>query len=78
MQKKEEQGQTDKPEDTPQNAAGKDSNSLEYERFLRMEYTLVHENLFLQPDFGTRRTDKLEQYQQKRLAAYSPEVCQCR
>ena len=49
---KEEQGQTDKPEDTPQNAAGKDSNSLEYERFLRMEYTLVHENLFLQPDFG--------------------------
>ena len=49
---KEEQGQTDKPEDTPQDAVGKDSNSLEYERFLRMEYTLVHENLFLQPDFG--------------------------
>ena len=84
---KEEQGQTDKPEDTPQDAAGKDSNSLEYERFLRMEYTLVHENLFLQPDFGrdelislsnTNKNDLPRIYQQERLAAYSPEVCQCR
>lgn len=38
--------------DAIQDTNGQGTNSLEYERFLRLEYTLVHERLFLQPDFG--------------------------
>lgn len=38
--------------DTIQDTNGQDTNSVEYERFLRLEYTLVHELLFLRPDFG--------------------------